>query len=1586
MNGRIKKLSSGLIAFLFSSLAGLSAHADDTEIFFLGTADTDIQPNVLFILDNSISMAADDNTGTSRMDRMKSAMIQLLNNMNNVNVGLMQFSFPGAAVVYPVTDIDQSLTQPAPQLLNISSSEDDAEQATGLGTLTTNNVRLALTNRSSSGNNTITTTVTSSADDTEEFVNNGVINLITSGSLELPIDNLGTHPAFEHVVGTIFRNQSIPKNAVIISAELEFTIQQDSGGNATQNQMFQDPLNLEVTGEVYDTLGTPTINSFTTENIESRLRTTNSVTWNITDSSPAVGETETTPNLAAVIQEIVNQPDWSTGNDIALFIQRPSGDTSTGARVYASFDNSAATSPKLTIQYENPTTTQTQVVGLRYNAVGVPQGATITGATLEFTSASDHDNGVIYNIYGDAAADSSAFTVSNDLISRSSTTNTVTWTPSPWERDQTYTSPDLASIIQEIVNNAAWCGGNSLSLMLANGGDTRFVSAYDDAPGKAPILRLTYDPSSIPPTGGCVASSSSYRVSSGNDDGYGSASSGRNNLTSDDIILGTDGGDNKIAAFRFTNMQLPQNVTIKNAYLEFTAAANDSSSSNLTLYAVDESNADSFCSRNRNYCHFRRKSYLSTTVAWNSVPNWTNGVTYQSPDISALVQALVNKGGWSEGNAMAFAVQGSGQREVVSYNDDPLSAARLVVSYETSTQATGGTARDAMISIVNDMQPKSYTPIVDALYEAALYFRGDAIQWGDERAHNYSFPRNFGNDNVRYLRVSHEDSYAGGSVYWPAGCDENNLNSSNCVNQEVTGNPVYNSPITSECQTNHIVLLTDGEPSQNESVSLIESMIGATSCPEDPITGDSDDECGYELAGFLRNNDQSNQFSDSFVSTHTIAFNEDDSSGFLGQIAVAGGQNGVRSASTSNELVTIFEDIVAEIVTNTNTTFVSPGVTVNSFSRLNHRNEVYYSLFSPQSTPSWPGNLKKYKIVIPPDPNDPTKTLDAVIMDANDSPAVDTSTEFFKDSARSFWSSTADGAIAESGGAAENLPSSASRNVFTYYDGSASKNLSSPVNALTIANKSNITKAMMGIASQTNTYHENLITWARGVDPSTGLARKRLSDPLHSVPQLVTYGGTNANPDITIFYGDNEGFLHAIDADTGVEQFAFIPEELLPNLDIVYENSQTNLHPYGIDGSVTSWHYDVDGDLQIEPADGDHVYIYFGMRRGGRSYYALDVTDRSNPKFMWRIEGGSGDFTELGQSWSKPIKTKVKINNTVTDVLIFSAGYDADQDDTTIITADDVGRAIYIVDATTGDYIWSAGPTSSHTLTNTDMQYSFPATPRVIDTNLDGLADQIYIGDVGGQVWRFDIEHGNSTASLVTGGVIADISDNTTQGARRFFHEPDVSIIVEGNSRKLAIAIGSGFRAHPLDDNVDDRIYMIKQEGLYSAPADGPDSGTAPDYVKLTESDLYDATDNDVQSGSDTTRAVAEAALKSASGWLVQLEGNGEKMLSTGLTTDGDLIFTTYSPEFNSTTCAPSNGTSRKYTMSIKTAAASGPNVIDNGTGVVKTERYETLETSGIAPDSIKLNLDGQPVILTGLNQDTRPPSDTLFKTYWYTK
>ena len=784
---------------------------------------------------------------------------------------------------------------------------------------------------------------------------------------------------------------------------------------------------------------------------------------------------------------------------------------------------------------------------------------------------------------------------------------------------------------------------------------------------------------------------------------------------------------------------------------------------------------------------------------------------------------------------------------------------------------------------------------------------------------------------------------------------------SNPINSQKNG---YVSPISLECQSNNVIVLTDGAPTRDAN-------------HEDTMEGEIGESCSGncldEIAGYMRNNDMSSAHAgDQTITTYTVGFELNDP--LLAAAATAGGGK-YYLANDAEELAGAFDDIVRSVL-ETSSTFVAPGVAVNSFNRLNHFDALYYSVFEPDTRPLWEGNLKRYKI-----------SVTGEIVDANGNQAIDSSTGFFKDGAQSWWSQAPDGRAVTAGGVRSKLPDATnSRKVYTWIQGN---NLNASDNLIAASNTGSITKTLLGDSTMTDAEQLELIRWIRGEDVldengnnQTNDARKFISDPLHSEPRLIVYGGTEASPDTSVFFGDNQGYIHAINGETGESHFAFMPAELLKNQQTFMDNADTVVDRiYGMDGPIVSWVKNPSGDVEL--ADGDHVYLYAGMRRGGRSYYALDATDRSAPKAMWRISGGSGDFVELGQSWSTPVKSKVNIDGTVKDVLFFAGGYDADQDNATTRTEDGMGRALYIVDAITGQRLWWAGPAGSGAnLELGNMKYSMPASPKVLDIDGDDLADQVYVGDMGGQIWRFDLNNGNSVGTLAFGGRIADFAGDEVANARRFYHTPDLSISRYWGKRYLTLVIGSGYHAHPLNKVIEDRAYMIRIPALFGAPVDPSSSNVS--YSTLTESDLYDITDNKIGEGTDAEKLTAEENLSNASGWMLSFENSGEKMLSSSIVVDGVATFTTYEPAASLSACAPSTGRSRLYSVLLRDGRpVRNYDGIDGIEDLKKSDRSKDEPVPGIPPPPKLLRTEKNAFICVGTNCEQVEDSNTFTQTFW---
>ena len=420
------------------------------------------------------------------------------------------------------------------------------------------------------------------------------------------------------------------------------------------------------------------------------------------------------------------------------------------------------------------------------------------------------------------------------------------------------------------------------------------------------------------------------------------------------------------------------------------------------------------------------------------------------------------------------------------------------------------------------------------------------------------------------------------------------------------------------------------------------------------------------------------------------------------------------------------------------------------------------------------------------------------------------------------------------------------------------------------ASNSAITDAMLGTGGAGDPTRDDVLAFINNVDVadangnnSTTDARDQMGDPLHSQPTTVVYGPSPDNA--VVYFATNDGFLHAIDAKTGVEKWAFVPKEFLGTQVLELLDRTAATKNYAIDGSLRI-QFKANNDGTIDPAN-EKVFLFFGLRRGGDSYYALDVTRPDSPQFMWRLD--HTNLPGVGQSWSTPVPTRMLISgagqNPSNFVLVLGGGYEPDQDNDNAST-DATGNSIYIVDSETGGLLWQGtktGGTKSFNATGKAMDYSIPAEVKVVDFDGDGYADRMYAADMGGQVWRFDVINGQSAANLVTGGVIAQLGAASltppapVAATRRFYYSPDVALVATKDFNFIHVGIGSGHRAHPLSLMNQDRFYAIRDyngvDKLSQTAYDG--------IIPYKDSDLVDIT-NDVNAhgAARSARVAAPAA------------------------------------------------------------------------------------------------------------------------------
>ncbi|MBQ0729194.1 MAG: VWA domain-containing protein [Oleispira antarctica] len=917
----------------------------------------------------------------------------------------------------------------------------------------------------------------------------------------------------------------------------------------------------------------------------------------------------------------------------------------------------------------------------------------------------------------------------------------------------------------------------------------------------------------------------------------------------------------------------------------------------------------------------------------------------------------------------------------------------------------------------------------------------------------------------------------------------------------------YKSPITNECQTNHIVLFSDGEPTvdigSNGSILDLftklehsrKASLASNSQQCSDTTGEFKDyytytnnqrslynEDGIEYIYRDRTDDGTTywdrgrsrtlyyarfqyrytsgycaeelallgQVTDLAPSTsipgiqsatfHTVGgfvggdaldklknialygtpFEKDKVTGLLTEpYKTVNGQNVPKNyyaANNASELKTQLSTLFGGIIKN-DSTFTAPAISVNSYNRLQHNDELYYSVFSPEKNANWKGNLKRYRLI------------GDVIYDTKSVNAVSPTTGFFSDTSHSYWTiGDADGKAVNKGGMASRLrlPAKISekngRVVTTFLGNSdltVEGNRIHPDNT-NLDNYINNEMLKLGI-NTTPQERDKMILWASGVDvnnedkgtdTSTSTAefedpRPFMEDPLHSQPVIINY----TLDDSVVFLSTNSGYLHAFspDLDSSTtepkELFSFIPKELLKNIKPYY-NGDTG-KKYGLDGPMSFYHNDLNGNgILLDKTNNietkEYIHLYASMRRGGRNYYALDVSDLSAPQYLWQIDGGEGKFKKLGQTWSKMIPAKVKWKGSEQNVLFFGGGYDRNVEDCVGNSASlncgvgpatrketTMGNAIFMVNAATGEYLWSASNKDAE-LNLTEMTNSIVSDLVVLDTNRDGLADLIYSSDTGGRIWRIDLDNepASGTSMIAYGGLIADMNEGKTNNIR-FYNTVDVAYIDDKKSLAkphFQLSIGSGYRAHPLDTRVQNRFYLINDFNITSKPTKATELTF---YTTVTESELLNSAivDPVLDLSADNTKP---------KGFYYVLTASGEKVLARSITADNKVFLTTYRPNGGLTTisCEPNVGFARTYTIMPKygdrTAAIPTADTI--------TVIGDDLNQTGIPPQPIlifpdpgkpgtnpKKSCAGKPIIIIGAEiiDSGIECASQIKKTYW---
>ena len=490
---------------------------------------------------------------------------------------------------------------------------------------------------------------------------------------------------------------------------------------------------------------------------------------------------------------------------------------------------------------------------------------------------------------------------------------------------------------------------------------------------------------------------------------------------------------------------------------------------------------------------------------------------------------------------------------------------------------------------------------------------------------------------------------------------------------------------------------------------------------------------------------------------------------------------------------------------------------------------------------------------------------------------------------------------------------------------------------LTATQQSNNTVATGGAAG------ESLVNFLRGERSNeTTFYRKRshvLGDIVSSEGRYVKvpiFNYTDAHYDEyktakasragKVYVSANDGMMHAFDAESGQESWAYIPSFVLPNLYKLADFNYSTHHQYAVDNSPETGDICPNAPTSTCSASQWKTILVGGLNRGGKGYFALDITDPANPSLLWEFSDAN-----LGYSYGNPKITKLTDG---TWVVIVASGHN---------NADGVGR-LYVLNANTGALIRTIS-TGVGSAASPSGLARISAHSSSADTN--NTTDAVYGGDLLGNLWRFDINN-----TIAPAGYDAKLLVSFTDAAgnpQPITAKPTTATI----NGKTVVFVGTGryLGVSDLTDTQVETFYAVKDDP--AAATLGDPRLTASNFVRQTLSSAS------CPAGAPTTWCVPGQSVRTSTsnavdwdlknGWYVDFVTGGERSVTDSSLVRKTLLFTTI---------YPNNSTANACGTETADASASFLYALDYATGAAV---QGTAAVSGVSLGNV---IATRPIVL----------------------
>ena len=491
---------------------------------------------------------------------------------------------------------------------------------------------------------------------------------------------------------------------------------------------------------------------------------------------------------------------------------------------------------------------------------------------------------------------------------------------------------------------------------------------------------------------------------------------------------------------------------------------------------------------------------------------------------------------------------------------------------------------------------------------------------------------------------------------------------------------------------------------------------------------------------------------------------------------------------------------------------------------------------------------------------------------------------------------------------------------------------SSGSTCLTSTEQSSITAATNGAAG------ENLVNYLRG-DRGNEAAFYRtrshaLGDIVSSQARYVktpilnfsdagyaAYKAAKAGRASRVYVGANDGMLHAFDATTGAEAWAYIPSAVLPDLYKLADINYATQHQFFVDGSPEV------GDIYA--AGSWKTILVGGLNRGGKGYYALDITDPANPTLLWEFADAN-----MGYSYGNP--RIVKLGGSSSDagkwVVLVTSGYS---------NADGKGH-LYVLNANTGAVIRDISTGVGSAASPSGLAR---ISARVVSPDTDSTVEAVYGGDLLGNLWRFDV-NGDVGASGYEAQLLVTLKDGSGN-VQPITAKPTVATV--DGVPVIYIGTGAFLGTTDVSNTRQQSFYAVKDR--LGATTYGNPRTAGNNFVQQTM--VSDTCSADAATAGacllgQTIRSISGTGCQDVdwstnNGWYLDFLTGGERSYTDSDLGLGTLVFTTITPNRSSVSVcghsSPDTSASFAYHLNYKSgcsvAGAYGVAGLSLGSGLV---------------------------------------------------